>query len=190
METTIKEEWRPVKGFEEFYEVSSLGRVRSLDRIYPDAIVNCKGEKQAYVHKGQMMKGFQMDNGYVALVLKGMNRIKRFLVHRLVADAFIENPDNFPQVNHKDECKTNNAAYNLEWCDGKYNTNYGNHLNKFLSKRGRTVKQYSLDGELIATYIGVAIAARETGLDRRCIAQAARKGMTATACGYRWQYVN
>ena len=190
METTIKEEWRPVIGFEEFYEVSSLGRVRSLDRIYPDAIVNCKGEKQAYVHKGQMMKGFQMDNGYVALVLKGRNRIKRFLVHRLVADAFIENQDNLPQVNHKDECKTNNAAYNLEWCDGKYNSNYGNHLVHSLAKRGRSVEQYSLAGEYIATYFRVAVAARETGLDSKCIQQAARKGLNATACGYRWKFAN
>lgn len=131
----------------------------------------------------------------------GYNRIglwicgepKHFLVHRLVALAFIPNPDNLPEVNHKDECKTNNRLDNLEWCDSKYNNNYGTrtkrssetHLNrKDLSK---PVKQFTKDGRFITDYPSIAEAERQTGFDQTYISKCC-KGRYKQAYGYIWRY--
>ena len=103
-----KEIWKDIQGYEGIYQVSSHGRVRSKHKI---------------------MKP-QNDNGYMRILLRKNGKVKRYSVHRLVAIAFIDNPYNLPVVNHKDENKGNNYVENLEWCTHKYNTNYGNCINK------------------------------------------------------------
>lgn len=109
------EEWRQIPGYEGLYEVSSYGRVRSLDRYV-------KSSYGAYrLHKGKVLSSGIRPDGYLIVCLQE----RMFRVHRLVAEVFIPNPDNLPQVNHKDEDKTNNNVDNLEWCDAKYNNNYG-----------------------------------------------------------------
>lgn len=110
MENT-KEIWKPVVGYEGLYEVSNLGRVRSLN-------YNGTGTK------GTLSEATNKC-GYKYLVLCNNGKRKHHLVHRLVAGAFLINPNNLPQVNHKDEHKDNNCIDNLEWCDNKYNNNYG-----------------------------------------------------------------
>lgn len=109
------EEWRKIVGYEGLYEVSSLGRVRSLDRYLKN------GHCSYRLHKGKVLSPAKNTNGYFSVCLQG----KRFMIHRLVAQAFIPNIDNLPQVNHKDEDKANNSVDNLEWCDNIYNMNYG-----------------------------------------------------------------
>lgn len=118
------EEWRSVVGYEGLYEVSSYGRVRSVDRY-----VKSKSESY-WLRKGKMLSPAKDKNGYlkVNLSCNGKNNIIR--VHRLVAQVFIENPDNLPEINHKDEDKTNNSVDNLEWCDRKYNNNYGTKIER------------------------------------------------------------
>ena len=118
------EEWRPVVGYEGLYEVSNTGRVRSVDRY-----VKSKSESY-WLRKGKMLSPAKDKNGYlkVNLSCNGKNNIIR--VHRLVAQVFIENPDNLPEINHKDEDKTNNSVDNLEWCDRKYNNNYGTKIER------------------------------------------------------------
>lgn len=111
------EEWRPVIGYEGLYEVSSLGRVRSLDKY-----VKGKGYR---LHKGKVLSPTKNKNGYLKVNLHCNGKRKTITVHRLVAQAFIPNPDNLPQVNHRDEDKTNNRVENLEMCDVKYNLSYG-----------------------------------------------------------------
>ena len=111
----IIEEWRPVVGYEGLYEVSNIGRVRSLDRY-----VKGKG-KSYFLHKGRVLSPGIKTEGYLIVRLQR----RMFYVHRLVTEAFLPNPDNLPEVNHKDEDKTNNRVENLEWCDHKYNMNYG-----------------------------------------------------------------
>ena len=107
----MMEEWRAVPGYEGLYEVSNKGNVRN-------------------VRRNKLLRLQKTNNGYIRVVLS-KNRIKTgFQVHRLVALTFLPNPDNLPQVNHKDEDKTNNNVDNLEFCTAKYNNNYGSRKDK------------------------------------------------------------
>lgn len=113
------EEWRSISGYEGLYEVSSFGRVRSLDRYV-------KGKSESYrLYKGKVLSPGKDKGDYLFVILCCNGKVYRKCVHRLVAEAFIPNPDNLPEVNHKDEVKTNNSVDNLEWCDRKYNNDYG-----------------------------------------------------------------
>lgn len=106
----MKEIWKNIDNYE-YYQVSNLGRIKMLSYITSD------GRKL----KEKNRKTFINNKGYLIVNIKG----KHFLVHRLVAQAFIPNPNNLPQINHKDENKLNNKVDNLEWCTAKYNSNYG-----------------------------------------------------------------
>ena len=114
-----EEIWRPVVGYEELYEVSSYGRVRSLDRY-----VRTCYEKYR-LHKGKVLIPTKNRYGYLSVVLSCNGKHKTITIHRLVSLTFIPNPDDLPIINHKDEDKTNNRVENLEWCDHKYNVNFG-----------------------------------------------------------------
>lgn len=126
----MEEIWKPI-GYEG-YEVSNLGRVKSYkyDKI-----------------NGKIMKPYKNTKGYlqIDLQLDGRKRENRvhLAVHRLVAIAFIPNPDNLPQVNHKDEDKTNNCVDNLEWCTNDYNAHYGTHIERVAEKIRMPI--YSVD---------------------------------------------
>ena len=113
------EEWRSIEGYEGLYEVSNTGRVRSVDRYVVDSL----GHRKFY--KGKVLIPVKSNLGYLLVSLCCNGKHKMFLVHRLVAQVFIENPDNLPEVNHLDEDKTNNRVDNLEFCDRSYNINYG-----------------------------------------------------------------
>lgn len=120
----MSEEWRPVVGYEGLYEVSNTGQVRSLDMY-----VKCRYGNYR-LHKGKVLSPVKDKKGYLKVVLCCNGKCKTIKVHRLIAQAFLLNPDNLPQVNHKDEDKTNNCVENLEWCTAKYNNNYGTRKDK------------------------------------------------------------
>lgn len=102
----MMEEWRAVPGYEGLYEVSNMGNVRNVRR---NTLLRLSKTNYGYIRVGLCKNGISTG----------------FQVHRLVAQAFIPNPDNLPQINHLDEDKTNNNVDNLEWCTAKYNINYG-----------------------------------------------------------------
>lgn len=123
------EEWRSVVGYEGLYEVSNTGQVRSVGRYVIDSL----GHRRFY--KGRILKLCADKDGYLNVGLCLGNKEKKYKVHRLVAEAFIPNPYNLPQVNHRDEDKTNNRVENLEMCNAKYNSNYGSRKDRVRNSR-------------------------------------------------------
>ena len=121
----MKEVWKDIKGYEGIYQVSSIGRVKSLERI----IIIGYGAKRVFKEK-ILKSNVNEHNGYLYVGLHKDGKTRSARVHRLVALAFLENDDNLPAVNHKNEIKTDNFVENLEWCDAKYNNNYSNQKKK------------------------------------------------------------
>ncbi len=126
--------WKDVKGYEGLYEVSNMGNVRSLDRT--EEFIRC-GKITKRKKIGRVLIPVKRDE-YLGVCLSKGKRRKSYLIHRLVAESFLPNPDDFPQVNHKDENKNNNAVCNLEWCTAKFNDNYGSR-NEKISKAMRGI---------------------------------------------------
>lgn len=124
-------------------------------------------------------------NGYLQVALWKNNKPKYYFIHRLVAEAFISNPNNLPQVNHKDEDKTNNNVLNLEWCDRKYNMNYGTMRERGSHNHGKQVM--CIETEVV--YWCAAEAERQTGVWATHIGNAC-KDPKRTAGGCHWKYVN
>lgn len=113
---------KPVKEYEGYYEVDQFGRVFSVDRVVS---VNDNGRQYNKPLKAKQMKQSVHTKGYKTVALTKDGKTKTMFVHRIVAEAFIENKDGLPMVNHKDEDKTNNFVENLEWCTNEYNLKYG-----------------------------------------------------------------
>lgn len=142
------ESWRSVKGFEGYYEVSDLGRVRSIDRIVYDKVRKCDR-----LLKGRVLVIRDNGNGYKTVMFCKEHKIYNKYVHILVAEAFIPNLDNLPYVNHKDENKGNNIKDNLEWCTGSYNNLYGTRTQRWYDTRIR-------NGTIDPTHIGTNVRKR------------------------------
>lgn len=173
----MEEIWKDIEGYEGYYQVSNLGNVKGLAR----KINNGKG---VLVKKESMLNHINSRDGYLYVALSKNNKERKFSVHRLVAKAFIPNPNNLPEVNHKDEVKTNNFVFvnedgtvdydksNLEWCTRKYNVNYGTARKRLVETRTVNnsygaeipVNQFDLNGNFIKRYKSMRSAARETGL--------------------------
>jgi len=191
----MKEEWRNVVGYEGFYEVSSFGNVRSLDR----RIRNGRGfmTKTGTILKPYAGNG-KLPYSQVSLCVKCKNSTKT--IHRLVANAFIDNPDRKPQVNHIDENKTNNNVNNLEWVTAKENINHGTCIERISksncnSKYSRKVAQYTDSGELVKIWPSTSEAIKN-GYNGSCISacclRACRpgKGTRKYHKGFLWKYLS
>lgn len=130
-EFAMGEIWKDIRGYEGIYQVSNLGRVRSLDRHvdykWRDKVVT-------KLFKGKVLRLSYTSDGYLMIYLRKDGEDKYYAVHRLVAQAFIPNPSDLPFVNHKDECKDNNQVDNLEWCTHIYNCNYGTAIARMRQK--------------------------------------------------------
>lgn len=166
------ETWRDIEGYEGLYQVSSEGRVMN-------------------VRNGKLKIFYYGTGGYKRVMLWKNNKSKNYPVHRLVAKAFIPNPDNLPQVNHKDECKENNSVENLEWCSLDYNLSYGTRIQRIKEKetngkRSKQVYQYTIDGDLVAIYPSLAECGRN-GYDIANVSKACL-GKYKQHKGYRWSY--
>lgn len=182
------EEWRDIIGYEGKYQVSNLGRARSLDRW---ARVCGNGRRLV---KGRIMSIGKYPNGYSTInFTDGKGKVVSKLVHRLVAQAFLPNPDNLPEVNHKDEDITNNRVDNLEWCTSKYNANYGTRNQRCYEsnrKHFKTVYQIDKDcGMIIRWWDSIRNAARSLGICEEQITRVC-KGRNITAGGFIWRYAD
>lgn len=166
------EVWKNIKGYDGLYEISNWGNVKSLN-------YNNTG-------KSQMLKPRYVRGRYKAVTLCKDCYHKQITIHRLVAQAFIPNPNNYPQVNHIDEDISNNHMDNLEWCTSEYNLKYGTRNDKIsralsISVIGTNIKTRE---ELIlpsATY------GNSIGFDHSCIIKCC-KGHRKTHKGYTWRY--
>ena len=160
LENTDEEIWKEIQGFEGLYEVSSHGRVRNL-------------------RTGRILGDRYDGAGYKAVLLDGKN----YYIHRLVALAFLDNPNNLPQVNHIDEKKDNNDISNLEWCTASQNQRHSAH------QHSCKINQITKDGELVKAWQSSWQINRETGYDQGYIIKCCR-GKYKQAYGYRWEYVD
>lgn len=173
--------WKDIKGYEGIYQVSSLGRVRGCDR-YINTPNNGKRLAKGIIITPMMWGQYKIVHLYIR------RKSKVYSIHRLVAQAFIPNPYNLPQVNHKNENKTDNRVENLEWCTDKYNVNYGNCLVKRSIKLGTSIEQIDKKtGEPIASYTSITKASKATGLSRTTISKILNGQREKIVSPYLWR---
>ena len=181
----MKEEiWKVIIGYEGKYEVSNFGRIRSLPRYVRNSVGS-----QTFVD-GKILAACKGNAGYIHVILSDNNyHKKRWLVHRLVALAFIPNPHNYPVVNHKDENKSNNNVDNLEWCTQSYNLSYREGQRK---RRMKKIEMYDrTTGEYLRTFDSIDEASRTMGINRTTICNvAAGKPNNHSAGGYIWRFAD
>jgi hypothetical protein len=190
----MNEIWKNVKGHENYYQVSNLGRVRSKDRKTKNGVAR-------FVKKGKLLKAQPNSSGYLRISIKTPQKRSRIFVHRLVAVAFVPNPEGKPHVNHKDSNYLNNRYDNLEWVThkenmqhaikkGRFNESFAKTLDKF--KKDRESKQKAVIGTNVKTgkkirFPTIQEAGRHFGGRAGDICRCC-KGERNTAQGYRWRY--
>lgn len=169
-----KEIWKDIQGYEGLYQVSNMGRVKSLPRWHR------RTEK--------ILKPHTIMRNYKRVVLADVHRnYVQYSVHRLVASAFLPNPNNLPEVNHKDEDPSNNSATNLEWCTHKYNQNYGTRTERASLAESVPIVQFSLKGDFIKewnsiTEIKRSFRGKGSGVRQCC------NGTCNMAYGFTWRW--
>ena len=171
----MKEIWKDIPEFEGLYRISNTGKVMTLHN-----------------NRNRLLTLKINNTGYAWVELSKNGKRKQFLVHRLVAMGFLDNPNNYPVINHKDENRLNNSVDNLEWCTLSYNTKYSIKLHPDrLHRNGKLMKikinQYSLDGEFVRTWDNSRTIFKETGMSDYSISQCCL-GIRNKAYGYKWQY--
>lgn len=172
-------EWRDIKDFEGLYQISTSGEVKSVERI--------KQNNLGFQKVNERIRKLSKDkDGYLQVCLSKEGRHYLKKIHRLVAEAFLPNPDNLPVINHKNENKEYNRVENLEWCTVKYNTNYGNGITKMAITQGRPVLQL-YNGYVIEEFYSTQKASKETGVPQANIYKVC-VGERRTAGGYEWRF--
>ena len=165
--------WKEIDGYSGKYEVSNLGRVRSINYKNSGLPRELKFEKNR--------------KGYYAVDLCKNGKRKKHRVARLVASAFVTNIYGLPEVNHKDEDKTNNCADNLEWCDRAYNNIYGTRISRASESNRKPILQYTKDGNFIAKWESAKEAEKALGISDGNIWLCCNQ-KRKTAGGFVWHY--
>lgn len=165
--------WKDIKGYEGLYQVSNYGMVRSLN--------------YRHTGKAKILRQSKTKWGYLIVCLYKDRKSKWFSVHRIVASTFIANPLNLPCVNHRNEAKTDNIVENLEFCDYKYNNNYGTHIERSAKKHSKPVLQYTKTGEFIREWTSIIEVKKKLGYGNGNISNCCLKKIKS-AYGYIWKY--
>lgn len=166
--------WRPVTGYEELYLVSDEGQIMSLERVVTSSYRTARRKPKLLKHGLRGRDSLK----YAFVILSDGKTSKHLSVHRIVAEAFVPNPQNLPEVNHKDKNTLNNKADNLEWCTHEYNVEYS---------KNKKIAQYTADGVKIAEFKSTKNASEVTNIGRRAICNALNK-WSNSAGGYMWRY--
>lgn len=196
----VNEQWKSISGYEGFYEVSDVGRVKSLKRL----------DRMGKPWDERILTTYIDKYGYECVKLHKNNKLKHWCVHRLVAEAFISNPNNKPQINHIDGNKQNNHVNNLEWCSAKENSQHAwniglSKISDYTRERASLankgtgnpawrggVSAFTKDGEFIMTFDTLKDAANWVMRKREkaYIAQICEccNGKYKTTYGYKWRY--
>jgi len=164
--------WKDIEGYPN-YQVSNMGRVKSLNYLRTG--------------KEKILKSCNNNKGYIYVNLYKEGKQKHYLIHRLVAQAFIPNPDNLPEVNHKNENPTDNRVENLEWCTSQYNNNFGTHNERMAKTLSIPILQFTKEGEFIKKWDGAIQVERELGFNQGSISKCL-KGKYKSAYGFKWHY--
>lgn len=183
----MEELWKDVIGHEGIYKISNKGKVLRIEG--KDSLGRPRKER--------IIKPKQNNRGYWQIRLYKNGKTENWLLHRLVAKNFIENPNNLSQVNHKDENKDNNTPENLEWCDNFYNRHYGTGILRMAAHKDyksssrkimKAIFQMNLNGQIIKRFDGIVEAQRETNIKQKNISNCVNKH-SKTAGGYKWRFV-
>ena len=164
------EVWKDIEEYEGLYQVSNQGRVKSL-----------------WFGKEKILKPEKVRNGYLLVGLWKNGKPKMYQVHRLVALTFLPNPNNLPEVNHKDEDKTNNCVDNLELCDRKYNMNFGTRTQRQAEKCSKPVIQFTKDGKFVREWKSTMDVERNLGYSNSHISSCCT-GRYNSSYGFIWKY--
>ena len=164
------EVWKDVFGYEGLYQVSNIGRVKSLK-----------------YGKERILKPLKDGGGYIFVHLCKNGERKMYKIHRLVAFTFLTNPQNLSDVNHKDEDKTNNSVQNLEFCDKKYNCNFGTRNQRIAEKHSKPVLQFTKSGEFVREWKSGMDVQKNLGYTQTNIS-ACCLGKYKSAYGFVWKY--
>ena len=190
------EVWKDIKDYEGLYQINNKGEVKALEKTIWNG--------QGYLYFPEKIRKLNPDkDGYLNITLSNKGKVKTFKIHRLVAEAFIPNPNNLPEVNHKDGDKTNNNVDNLEWCTRKENQKHAfriglinqngerNHMyGKLGADNPNSIPIYQLNkntGDIIREYYSLASAGRDLGVNTGKICLVCQ-GKRNSAYGYKWKY--
>lgn len=194
-----RRKWKDIQGYEGIYQISNLGEIRSFDRVVK--YKNRYGNELQYLKRGRKLQPIKTKNGYLLVTLSKNNKKERYLVHRLVAQAFVPNPYNLNEVNHIDEKPNNPLWTNLEWVTHKQNMNHGTVKQRISnSSKGKkfkkeTVKKISEKhckriycSELDMYFESINEGAKYIGVHNSSLSKHL-KGIYKTCGGYHWNFV-
>ena len=175
--------WKDVSGYEGYYKVSNFGNVKSCARTINHGL----GGADRSI-KSRVIKPYGDNHGYHSVSLSKNGKVRKHKVHRLVAEAFISNPENKPTVNHKNEIRTDNHVSNLEWATYKENNDHGGHNERVSKTLSNPIEQLDKNGNKISCFQSVRDASLATGINIMNIKSCLSHKNRVFAGGYQWRY--
>lgn len=181
----MEEVWKDIKGYEGLYQVSNLGRIKGLKR----KVKSPQGSSGFRTIKEKILIPHISNRGYAVVNLSKDNIKVLRSIHGLVCDAFLENPNNYHCINHKDENKLNNCVNNLEWCTTRYNNLYNNKIDRLTKARMKKIVQIDNDNKAIKIWESSKTVGDALGISNTLITRCCRE-RGKTAGGYKWKYAD